>query len=409
MNTKDLLDKLNKGEIKAYMLRDYVSSEDEAAEIRREYLRKAYGAEFNAISSYSISLENARRNIENPIGAVQVPVSYVEIQVNGQYAKGKLPIFLSTTEGMLIAGVSRGASAINASGGVTTHVIKSSMTRSQIIEVKDASGAAKALDFINNEGKAFISEEFSKHTHHGKLLDVRAWLTGRFVFIRYEADTAAAMGMNMVTIASTPTTKAIIDQLARRGVEARFVSESGNMCVDKKPSFMNKIEGRGVSVVAEAVIPKEIIEKYFKVSAEAIRDINYAKNYIGSSLSGSLGNNAHTANIIAAAFLAYGQDMAEVVDSSNAMDDIKAENGNLYISQYNPSMQIGTFGGGTKIETANELLKASKVYGEGDDIGATKLKLAELIAAASLAGDLNLLAAEAGGELADSHASLKSR
>ena len=62
-----------------------------------------------------------------------------------------------------------------------------------------------------------------------------------------------------------------------------------------------------------------------------------------------------------------------------------------------PALEVGTYGGGTRRETAKELLKSSGIYGEGDDRGATKLKLAELIASACLASELNVLAAEAEG------------
>lgn len=216
------------------------------------------------------------------------------------------------------------------------------------------------------------------------------------------------MGMNMLTIASTSATDKVINELEKKGIKAKMVSESGNMCVDKKPAGINMIRGRGLSVVAEAIIKKEVLEEYFKVNAKAIEEINYAKNYIGSSLAGSLGHNAQVANILAATFIAYGQDVAQIVDGADAIDDVKAlENGDLYIAVYLPSLEVGTYGGGTRRETAKELLMASGVYGEGDNEGKTKRALAELIASAALAGELNLLAAEAGEELAKAHSMLK--
>jgi hydroxymethylglutaryl-CoA reductase (NADPH) len=156
------------------------------------------------------------------------------------------------------------------------------------------------------------------------------------------------------------------------------------------------------------VVKAGVLNSYFKVGSKEIEQLNYAKNYIGSSLAGSIAHNAHAANVLAASFIAYGQDVAQIVDAVNSVDDVKAlENGDLYIAVYLPALEIGTYGGGTHRETAKELLMASGVYGEGDELGKSKYALAELIASGVLAGELNLLAAEAGKELAEAHSKLK--
>jgi len=404
----EIVEKILSGDVKIHKLAEILNNESDAAEVRRRYLERLYSARFDAIrnAAEKINLDDiAKRNTENLIGAVQVPLGFVELIVNNK----KYPVFMATTEGRLVAGVNRGASAINKSGGAKTAIINNNMTRSVIIETDGAQQSLEASRYLNsNEGRELLKNEYSKITSHGSMLDVDVYPIGRLLFVRYSADTAAAMGMNMVTIASTNITKALIDKFAERGINMRMISESGNMCTDKKPAMINIIKGRGVSVVAEAVIKKEVIEQYFNVDAEAIREINYAKNYIGSSLAGSLGHNAHIANILASTFIAYGQDIAQIVDGVNAFDDVKAmDNGDLYISVYLPALEVGTFGGGTIREAQSELLKASGVYGADDDKGVTKQRLAELIASTALAGELNLLAAEAGNELSSAHASIK--
>ena len=52
--------------------------------------------------------------------------------------------------------------------------------------------------------------------------------------------------------------------------------------------------------------------------------LNTKKNLVGSALAGAIGGfNAHAANIVAAVFLATGQDMAQVVESSQCLTDIE--------------------------------------------------------------------------------------
>ena len=52
---------------------------------------------------------------------------------------------------------------------------------------------------------------------------------------------------------------------------------------------MNWLEGRGKSVVAEAIVPAQVIKTVLKTSTAALVDLNINKNLIGSSMAGSIG------------------------------------------------------------------------------------------------------------------------
>ena len=66
-------------------------------------------------------------------------------------------------------------------------------------------------------------------------------------------------------------------------------SVSGNYCTDKKAAALNWIEGRGKSVVAEATIKGEIVERVLKTTVEAMVRLNMDKNLVGSAMAGSIG------------------------------------------------------------------------------------------------------------------------
>lgn len=69
-----------------------------------------------------------------------------------------------------------------------------------------------------------------------------------------------------------------------------------------------RIEGRGKSVVCEAVIPSKVVKNVLKTSVSALVDLNVNKNLIGSAMAGSIGGfNAHAANVVSAIFIATGQ------------------------------------------------------------------------------------------------------
>ena len=189
----------------------------------------------------------------------------------------------------------------------------------------------------------------------------------------------------MVTIAG----KKIADYVSKN-YEIEFVSESGNMCVDKKPGAMNLIESRGKRVIASVSIPEEVIESVLKTTSDNLADMNYRKNLLGSAASGSLGYNAHFANIIAAMFIATGQDAAHVVDGSLGFTTVEKNEGGVNFSVTLSSLQVGTVGGGTGLKTQKEALSIMGVAGPGNPPGANSKKLAEITAAAVLAGEMGV-------------------
>ena len=69
-----------------------------------------------------------------------------------------------------------------------------------------------------------------------------------------------------------------------------------------------RIEGRGKSVVCEAVIPENIVKTVLKTRVSALVELNTSKNLMGSAIAGSIGGfNAHAANIVTAIYIATGQ------------------------------------------------------------------------------------------------------
>jgi len=143
------------------------------------------------------------------------------------------------------------------------------------------------------------------------------------------------------------------------------------------------------------------------ITPEDIVDVVLRKDLLGSAQAGAYGYNAHFANIIAAIFIATGQDVAQVVESSMGFTWAEVtENGDLYFSVTLPSLEVGTVGGGTRLPTQREALQILGVAGPGDPPGINALKFAEIVAAAVLAGELNLTIALARNELAQAHIKL---
>ncbi len=408
----ELVEKLESGAVKLHEVENFTANDSNAATVvRRTYLEKRLGLSLKNIGSSIIDFNDSMsRNIENPIGATQIPLGYAgDLKINGSCAQGAFPIIMATTEGRLVAGISRGITVANRSGGVNVSVLKDGMTRDVLVRTQGAKASAALAKWVcAEEGFNLLKDGFSKATKHGKLKEVRPYVIGRDIHLRFKAETGAAMGMNMLTIAAKAAVDSVLQKVKEQGIEAFVVSESGNLCSDKKPAFINVIEGRGVTLTADIVVGPELLKERFRVSAAAIADLCKSKNLIGSALAGSHGFNAHFANILASMYMALGQDVAQIVEGSQGITDAAVlEDGSLYFSCYLPAIEVGTYGGGTKRETQKEALKIMGLYGENDSEGLTRLKLAEIVAAACLVGDLNLLAIQSAGELSKTHGSIK--
>ena len=372
---------------------------NKAAEARRQYLEKATGARLENIGKTIIDLNTVvGRNIENVIGAVQIPVGVAgPLLVRGDYANGHYYVPLATTEGALVASVNRGAKFVTESGGARVKVLKDGMARAPLFRLPSLIDAVEFVEWVHQHFDE-LKKAAESTTRHGRLKEVQPFVVGNYVWLRLVYFTGDAMGMNMATIASEAVARYIHEHFPK----ARLVALSGNMCVDKKANAVNFLLGRGKTVVAEAVIKKEVLER-LGITAEDVHNVNVRKNLIGSALAHSYGFNAHFANIVAAVFIATGQDAAQVVESSMGITSTEPREDGLYISVFLPSLEVGTVGGGTGLPTQREALALLGIAGPGDPLGTNALKFAEIVAAAVLAGELNLLIALARNELASAH------
>jgi hydroxymethylglutaryl-CoA reductase (NADPH) len=400
LSLEDILTKIERGELKLHELDKVLNDSNKATEIRRAYIEKVTGVKLDNVGRTVIDFNAVvGRNIENTIGAAQVPVGIAgPLRVIGDYANGTYYIPLATTEGALVASVNRGAKIITESGGARSKVINDGMTRAPVITVPSIVDAVELINWVNehfNEIKG-VAESTSRHA---RLINIQPFIVGNNVWLRFKFTTGDAMGMNMVTIATDKAVKYILSSFPR----ARLVALSGNMCVDKKANAVNFLLGRGKTVVSEAVIPKSVLSGW-GVTAEDVAEVNNRKNLLGSALAHSYGFNAHFANIIAAIFIATGQDVAQVVESSMGITWMEPlDNGDLYVSITLPSLEVGTVGGGTGLPTQREFLQMLGVYGSGNPPGTNALKFAEIVAAAVLAGEVNLVLALTRDELARAH------
>jgi len=399
-DAETLAERVRNGELRLYELEDHADAETAAA-ARRHLLRQETGTDLETVGEYAFDAADADSNIENMVGAAQIPMGVVgPLSIDGGAADGDHYLPLATTEGALLASVNRGVSTIRHAGGATARVLKSGMTRAPVFKIDNVAEAGEVSAWVR-EHVDELAEAAESTTSHGELQGVTPYVVGDSVFLRFSYDTKDAMGMNMATIATGAACEVIEAE-----TPADLVALSGNLCSDKKPAAINAVEGRGRTVSADVLIPHEQVEERLDTTTEAIAEANTRKNLVGSAKAGALGFNAHAANVVAAAFLALGQDAAQVVEGANTITTVDAREEGLYASVTLASLEVGTVGGGTSLPTQSEALGVLGYAGGGDPAGSNADALAEVVAAGVLAGELSLLAALSSRHLSSAHAEL---
>ena len=95
---------------------------------------------------------------------------------------------------------------------------------------------------------------------------------------------------------------------------SNFYLES-NLATDKKASQVNVMRTRGKRVIAEATVKRDVLLQHMRVETESL-SYHSSVASVGTILSGANNNGLHSANAITAMFIATGQDVANVSESS---------------------------------------------------------------------------------------------
>ncbi|MBI1391244.1 MAG: hydroxymethylglutaryl-CoA reductase [Alphaproteobacteria bacterium] len=366
----------------------------DAADMRRAFASERTGAELKHVASGTIDPATLPGNIENFFGVAQVPMGLAgPIRINGEHAQGDFYVPLATTEGTLVASYNRGMRLLGEAGGVKTTVVERYMQRAPVFHFSDAREARAFGEWVEANIDA-IREVAEGTTSVGKLHHVQRFNVAQMCFLRFNYETGDAAGQNM----SGKATYAACEWIKANAPMAERYTLSGAIDTDKKHSQMNMMHSRGARVVAEAVIPDQLMRDLMGPSTAAMFRGRLVSN-VGGMLSGTVNNGMHSANGLTALFIATGQDVANIAESHAAMTFVELlENGDYYWSITIPSLIVATYGGGTGLATQRECLELLGCYGKGK-----VEKFAEICAATVLAGEISLAAAVLHGDWVSSH------
>jgi hydroxymethylglutaryl-CoA reductase (NADPH) len=361
--------------------------------MRRAWLAHNTGHALDASAHTAFAAEDVRTNIENLVGAVEVPLGIAgPLRVNGTHARGSFYVPFATTEGTLVSTYQYGMRAISEAGGANAYVLGDALDITPCFILSEAREAIALADWLGDH-LAELQAVAAESTAHGRLVDVRPHVFGRRVFAQCVFSTGDAMGMNMVNLA--------VDRVCHHVVAAvpceRFYLRC-NYSSDKKPAAINLFGPYGKEVAIDLTMPGEVVRSHLGISPRELVEFG-ATGRLGSMQAGALGTNAHFANGLAAIFIACGQDVAQIVNASIGFLDLElVGDDDLYVAARLPNLVVATVGGGTALPTQRECLALLECVGDG-----TARKFAEIVGAALVAGELAICAALANGRFIEAH------
>lgn len=373
---------------------------DEALVARRRWIEARTQADLGALSGAVMPpAETFKGNIENQIGAVQIPVGVAgPLLVNGEHAQGGFYVPLATTEGALVASCSRGARAVSESGGATVRVVSDQMMRAPMFVFESLTDSLTFAKWVGDH-LAEIHAIAKEQSRHGRLRTVEPVVLGDTVCLKLAYFTGDAYGANMVMKANWAISQWILSAFpAETGIQFWDHFVDSQMGAEKKINYMTYTDStRGKRVVAECVIRREVMARVLKTTAEDVFEALVSGTGIAMA-SGVMGYNVNFANVVAAMFAATGQDLATVPESAQGQLNFRLQEDGLYLGVLLPNLVVATVGGGVALPSQRAALESIGCYGAGK-----ALKFAEIVAATVLCLDLSTASAITADHFVQAH------
>lgn len=128
-------------------------------DLRRRWIEQFTSSSLTQVGSWwdgegeedSRSCDRLKGNIENPIGLAKIPLAAAgPLLFNGRSVNGYAMVPCATTEGALVASITRGAAALTRSGGVFTLASQQQMIRAPSFVTRNVGEAEKLWKWLSS-------------------------------------------------------------------------------------------------------------------------------------------------------------------------------------------------------------------------------------------------------------------
>jgi hypothetical protein len=236
---------------------------------RSNWIEQVSGIQLGHLMQNSLKPETLAGNIENYIGAIQIPVGITgPVLIRGVYTHGYIPIPIATTEGALVSSICRGAAVCNEAGGVQVHIQRQTMSRAPVFFCRDMDGAINLEHWLHDDLDT-LKVQAESVSAVARLQEIRTHVFDNTLHVQFFYTTGDASGQNMTSACTWMACRWIKEQVAHNkliGLQNYMIE--GNMSGDKKANHQNFTLGRGVAVTATCRIPGAILKKRLRITPD---------------------------------------------------------------------------------------------------------------------------------------------
>ena len=365
------------------------SNDKESRIVLANDLLKPFGFNSDVFESH-LSEEMVKGNMENFIGSVPIPLGLCgPIDIHGEFANGRFVVPMASQEGTLVASYSRGAKIMNACGGCNTMVYDNYFLRGVQFLTASLKDSAALITWCKSH-ELQIKHLINNSSCCVTVLDLLYERLGMTVIVSLKLDTGDAMGSNMASKAAAILSDYVCDN---SGLVQRVLV----LPIPEDKKFIPSRQ-KGKKVIARAVLEEDAFNAITRTTLQKLNE--FITNYKDVlAMNGAYSLNIHAANGMAAMFLAMGQDVAYIGECAQAIVESHfLETHRLEISISLPTLVIGTVGAGTNLPAFKAALSLIDCYGPGK-----VKKLAEIMGAVILAGEIGCASAMCAFEFVQAH------
>jgi len=343
----------------------------------------------------TLSETEVKHKTENYIGCLPYPVGLCgPLVVNGQ----SYHVPLATLEGALVASYTRGSKIINASGGAQAVCLNDFITRGTLFSCKNLAHATSVANWARQH-IAELTEVVNKSDRYASCGRFWVEVAGSGVLVNFEMTTGEAMGSNMGSKAAGDVGDYIV-------ARSKLVTRDEMFAILPEDKRAIPMRMKGKKVVAQATITEEVLRSMTRATPK--RFVDYVRTFKDfQALEGADTLNAHAVNGLTAMLIAFGQDVAYAGDFKAILDARLIESDSVQVSLSIPNLFIGTIGGGIGLPAFRANLAmvgcAPQRTDSGDKESHSTKKLAEVMAAVMLAGEISICAAMSSHEFIRAH------
>ncbi|CAH1796381.1 unnamed protein product [Owenia fusiformis] len=380
-------------------------------EARRKWVESSAGKELPYLKGWwsphsDTTTDELHGLIECPIGMSRIPVGMGgPLLFNGTNVKDYVVAPIATTEGAMVASATRGSRAFNGSNGVVTCVVKETISQSPMFvtsNVKQADMLSKWLQSKQEFIQRVIVARYSDKVTLSKLKPFIDCETLHMLHVFTTSDDCVVdYDLNILTHAISKDIATWVEETVPLELPYVDITASwaySGLVGDRKPVQHNSMASRGIAVAAEGYISKHHLAKYLKTSAAKLYE-TWMLARRANTRSCTIGTTANASNLVTAIFIATGQNLGYISESSVCYTSIeKDSNGGVQVKVDMPQVMLSLKGGAVNLPTQRDCLRI--IACEGQD---KTRRLAEIIAGFTMALEVSLISAVSAGHFAEAH------